>query len=160
MFPGAVEPNNDRKYYKILFLMGCEMQSLYTLLVRQMSAVLKFHVASDSPIYLFLILLFIRFIYLSFFCPVFKVRVQDTTVTMNQAIVIHTSHYNYIFEGSRPEWCISSMIYSRDTPFWPGTLDLVGITLHQSMHRCSFTMDRGKDEQAMAPDLSHVEPEV
>ena len=21
-------------------------------------------------------------------------------------------------EGSRPEWCISSMIYSRDTPFW------------------------------------------
>ena len=28
------------------------------------------------------------------------------------------------FEGSRPEWCISSMIYSRDTPFWSGTLDL------------------------------------
>ena len=26
-------------------------------------------------------------------------------------------------EGSRPEWCISSMIYSRDTPFWSGTLD-------------------------------------
>ena len=22
------------------------------------------------------------------------------------------------FEGFRPEWCISSMIYSRDTPFW------------------------------------------
>ena len=21
-------------------------------------------------------------------------------------------------EGSQPEWCISSMIYSRDTPFW------------------------------------------
>ena len=31
--------------------------------------------------------------------------------------------YNYI-EGSRPEWCISSMIYSRDTPFWSGTLDI------------------------------------
>ena len=28
------------------------------------------------------------------------------------------------FEGSRPEWCISSMIYSRDTPFWLETLDL------------------------------------
>ena len=28
-------------------------------------------------------------------------------------------------EGSRPEWCISSMIYSRDTPFWWGTLDLL-----------------------------------
>ena len=27
-------------------------------------------------------------------------------------------------EGSGPEWCISSMLYSEDTPFWPGTLDL------------------------------------
>ena len=27
-------------------------------------------------------------------------------------------------EGSWPEWCISSMIYSRDTPFWSGTLDI------------------------------------
>ena len=26
-------------------------------------------------------------------------------------------------EGPRPEWCISSMIYSRDTPFWLETLD-------------------------------------
>ena len=27
-------------------------------------------------------------------------------------------------EGSRPERCVSSMIYSRDTPFWSGTLDI------------------------------------
>ena len=27
-------------------------------------------------------------------------------------------------EGSRPEWCISSIIYSRDTPFWSETLDM------------------------------------
>ena len=27
-------------------------------------------------------------------------------------------------EGSRPEWCISSMIYSRDTPFCSETLDM------------------------------------
>ena len=27
-----------------------------------------------------------------------------------------------VHEGSRPEWCISSVIYSRDTPFWYGTL--------------------------------------
>ena len=27
-------------------------------------------------------------------------------------------------EGSQPEWCISSMIYSRDTPFWSNTLDI------------------------------------
>ena len=31
----------------------------------------------------------------------------------------------YNIEGSRPEWCISSMIYSRDTPFWSGTLDML-----------------------------------
>ena len=28
-------------------------------------------------------------------------------------------------EGFRSEWCISSMIYSRDTPFWLGTLDII-----------------------------------
>ena len=27
-------------------------------------------------------------------------------------------------EGSLPEWCTSSMIYSRDTPFWSGTLEV------------------------------------
>ena len=27
-------------------------------------------------------------------------------------------------EGSQPEWCISSKIYSRDTPFWSGTLEI------------------------------------
>ena len=26
-------------------------------------------------------------------------------------------------EGSRPEWCVSSMTYSIDTPFWLATLD-------------------------------------
>ena len=28
-------------------------------------------------------------------------------------------------EGSQPEWCISSMMYSGDTPFWLETLDIV-----------------------------------
>ena len=27
-------------------------------------------------------------------------------------------------KGSQPEWWISSMIYSKDTPFWSGTLDI------------------------------------
>ena len=27
-------------------------------------------------------------------------------------------------EGSRPEWCISSTTYSRDTPFWLETLNI------------------------------------
>ena len=31
--------------------------------------------------------------------------------------------FQYI-EGSRPEWCVSSMVYSRNTPFWSGTLDM------------------------------------
>ena len=31
-------------------------------------------------------------------------------------------------EGSWPEWCISNMIYSRDTPFWSGTLDIYCIS--------------------------------
>ena len=41
-------------------------------------------------------------------------------------------------ESSQPEWCISSMIYSRDTPFWPGTLDrdrLVGLVVKASASR-------------------------
>ena len=32
-------------------------------------------------------------------------------------------------EGSRPEWCISNMIYSRDTPFWLETLDIMAALL-------------------------------
>ena len=34
-------------------------------------------------------------------------------------------------EGSRPEWCITSMIYSGDTPFWLETLDMqITLLLH------------------------------
>ena len=29
------------------------------------------------------------------------------------------------YEGSKPEWSISSLIYSRDTPFWSGTLEYI-----------------------------------
>ena len=28
------------------------------------------------------------------------------------------------FESSQPEWCISSIIYSADTPFWSETLEM------------------------------------
>ena len=28
------------------------------------------------------------------------------------------------FEGSRPEWCVSNIIYSRDRPFWLETLNM------------------------------------
>ena len=36
-------------------------------------------------------------------------------------------------EGSRPEWCISSMIYSGDTPFWSETLDMFDLVAKQLM---------------------------
>ena len=48
----------------------------------------------------------------------------------------------YNFEGSQPEWCISSMIYSRDTPFWPGTLDVM-LEIHhsgQELSICTFVV--------------------
>ena len=44
------------------------------------------------------------------------------------------------FEGSRPGWCISSMMYSGDTSFWSETLSLV---LPMSVKRsCLFVFRR------------------
>ena len=46
-------------------------------------------------------------------------------------------------EGSRPEWCISSMIYSRDTPFWLGTLGnmfLPQMVFHSWFFSLSFSL--------------------
>ena len=42
----------------------------------------------------------------------------------------------WYIEGFRPELCISSMTYSRDTPFWPKTLNIVEI--HQSGRKPSI----------------------
>ena len=48
----------------------------------------------------------------------------DRAVCVDQDVMWLTAgFYNYI-EGSRPEWCISGMIYSRNTPFWSGILDM------------------------------------
>ena len=45
---------------------------------------------------------------------------MNTPVVM---CVLDTDLFSQLhFEGSRPEWCISSMRYSRDTPFWSETL--------------------------------------
>ena len=40
---------------------------------------------------------------------------------MHSKAVLNVSKY----QGSRPEWRISSMIYSRDTPFWSETLKIL-----------------------------------
>ena len=52
------------------------------------------------------------------------------TAYMNKNIHKHMDVHAY-FEGSRPEWCISSMIHSGDTPFWLETLDLLTRTDRQ-----------------------------
>ena len=40
-------------------------------------------------------------------------------------------------EGSQPEWCMPSMIYSGDTPFWSDTLDIHYI--HDHKHDIHFS---------------------
>ena len=45
---------------------------------------------------------------------------NDTCRVLNGHILLRKH-----IEGSQPEWCISSMIYSGDAPFWSETLDFV-----------------------------------
>ena len=44
-------------------------------------------------------------------------------------------------EGSRPEWCISSMTYSRNTPFWSGTLEIQDQVFKIGPFSLSFHVD-------------------
>ena len=47
----------------------------------------------------------------------------ETIIILCQQISLQ--HFNKPqLKGSQPEWCISSMINSRDTPFWSGTLEM------------------------------------
>ena len=43
------------------------------------------------------------------------------------------------YEGSRPEWCFSSMIYSRDTPFWSETLARASKFYLLCLYQCGST---------------------
>ena len=47
------------------------------------------------------------------------------------------SHHH--IESSRPEWCISSMIYGGDTPFWSETLNMHHFTDPKVSHMGSKT---------------------
>ena len=61
----------------------------------------------------------------------------------NRLIEIMPAHLSLVYiEGSRPEWCISSMIYSRDTPFWSGTLDMRICVCHWYERSCLRKRDR------------------
>ena len=50
-------------------------------------------------------------------------RYASVAVSCMYAVVSCMCCQLYI-ESSQPEWCISSMIYSRGTPFWPEILDM------------------------------------
>ena len=47
-------------------------------------------------------------------------------------------------EGSGPEWYISSMLYSRDMPFWSGTLHMLLLSLDVDLD-CVSGRSRSKD---------------
>ena len=47
-------------------------------------------------------------------------------------------------EGFQPEWCISSMMYSRDTPFWSETLDIKCISTILKTEDIDFTIVKKK----------------
>ena len=74
--------------------------------------------------------------------------VHHFPVLLRQFYTIYMStHQSNMFilqmniEGSRLEWCISSMIYSRDTPFWSETLDILPTHTHTLIytHVCACT---------------------
>ena len=62
------------------------------------------------------------------------------TQTTNLPLTFIRKHH--MQNGSQPEWCISSMIYSRDTPFWSGTLNI-----HP------WKTLRGRDDQGRASEV-------
>ena len=53
---------------------------------------------------------------------------------MGDPIFIQNKSY---IEGSQPEWCISSMMYSGDTPIWSETLEYY-VNLHDRMSRSAL----------------------
>ena len=61
---------------------------------------------------------------------------------ISKAALISLDYKNLILmysQGFRPEWCISTMIYSRDTLFWSETLD---IQLELLEHNIKFHPDQ------------------
>ena len=56
-------------------------------------------------------------------------RLWRTGLTISE-LLKHSWRQAY-FEGSRPEWCISTTYHAWDTPFWLGTLDIM-LEIHHS----------------------------
>ena len=79
---------------------------------------------------------------------------QDSIPTP-KADTLTPDHYGFEenFGGSQPEWCISSMIYSRDTPIWSETLEfytLVFMTVYQSTYT-RFQLVRSSTQGNLQP---------
>ena len=60
-----------------------------------------------------------------------RCRMPCTTLYKGTAQLLSLTELQLHFEGFRPEWCISNMIYSGDTPFWSETLDVM-LEIHHS----------------------------
>ena len=61
-------------------------------------------------------------------CPLFRLaEVLSVIGTQGQGVREQAFLFVAVFdyEGSGPEWCISSMLCSQDTPFGSGTLDFM-----------------------------------
>ena len=59
-------------------------------------------------------------------CAVVRSFIESKTTelqTLNVGFTSEVSDYLVVHTG--PEWCLSSMIYSKDTPFWSETLDMI-----------------------------------
>ena len=75
---------------------------------------------------------------LHFFAVFSYTLAYDTVSIKFDFVSIWLSMDEYI-EGSQPQWCISSMIYSGDTPFWLEILDIEGVFSLENCSRGSFT---------------------
>ena len=54
--------------------------------------------------------------------PTITLHTNTSILKVNKVVLQYKDHLH--IKGSRPEWCISSMIHSRDIPFWSETLDM------------------------------------
>ena len=79
--------------------------------------------------------MFVIFFFTDFIC---FIRTAQMALQNVMCVCAQIDH----FEGFRPEWCISSMIYSRDTPFWSGTLNLF-CCMHSKVTFCSSAVGHG-----------------
>ena len=62
------------------------------------------------------------------------------------------------FEGSRPEWGISSMMYSRDTPFWLETLEILLARFPPSVFEIMDTVCKDVNSPPPPPPPTHSPP--